>query len=74
MEHVGIDVHKNQSQICIIAESGELIERRIVTDRKRLREVWGDRSAGRESPCGGLPAGCLSARPSDLGCPATGEG
>jgi len=47
MEHVGIDVHKNQSQICIIAESGELIERRIVTDRKRLREVWGDRSGMR---------------------------
>ena len=44
MEHVGIDVHKNQSQICILAESGERIERRIVTDRKRLREVGGDRS------------------------------
>jgi transposase len=47
MEHVGIDVHKNQSQICIVAESEELVEQRITTDRARLKEVWGQRSRAR---------------------------
>jgi hypothetical protein len=26
MGHIGIDVHKRESQICILAEGGELIE------------------------------------------------
>jgi len=25
MEHIGIDVHKNQSQICALTSDGELI-------------------------------------------------
>ncbi len=29
MEHIGIDVHKMHSQICILTEDGELIERQI---------------------------------------------
>jgi ATP-dependent DNA ligase len=32
MDHIGIDLHKRESQICILAEGGELIERRIRTD------------------------------------------
>ncbi len=32
MDHIGIDVHKRKSQICILAEDGELIERRIRTE------------------------------------------
>ena len=32
MDHVGIDVHKVASQICVIAEEGELIERRVRTE------------------------------------------
>src|SRR5262245_54668226 len=28
MDHIGIDVHKRESQICILAERGELIEQR----------------------------------------------
>ena len=47
MDHIGIDVHKNQSQICILTEVGELIERRILTDRSRLREFFGDRARAR---------------------------
>jgi len=31
MDHIGIDVHKSESQICLLAEGGELIERRIRT-------------------------------------------
>ncbi len=43
MEHIGIDVHKNQSQICILTSEGELIEKRIVTDRKRFATVFESR-------------------------------
>jgi hypothetical protein len=27
MDHIGIDVHKKDSQICILTEQGELLER-----------------------------------------------
>jgi hypothetical protein len=29
MDHIGIDVHKKESQICIVTEGGEVIERRV---------------------------------------------
>jgi transposase len=29
MDYIGIDLHKNSSQVCILTEDGELIERRI---------------------------------------------
>jgi hypothetical protein len=32
MDHIGIDMHKRESQIYILAESGEVIERRIRTE------------------------------------------
>ena len=35
MEHVGIDGHKNQSQICLITEAGEVLYQRIHTQRKQ---------------------------------------
>ena len=47
MEHVGIDVHKNQSQICILTSEGELIEKRILTQRGRFAAVFGDRPRAR---------------------------
>ena len=47
MEHVGIDVHKNQSQICILTPEGELIEKRILTQRGRFAAVFGDRPQAR---------------------------
>jgi transposase len=47
MDHIGIDVHKNQSQVCIIKESGERIEQRILTDRVRFAEVFGGRPGAR---------------------------
>ena len=47
MEHIGIDVHKAQSQICILAEGGELIERRIQTERERFAAVLGNRDRAR---------------------------
>jgi len=43
MEHIGIDLHKNQSQVCILTTEAELIEKRIRTDRERLAAVLGSR-------------------------------
>jgi len=37
MEHIGIDVHKKDSQICILAEGGELIEERDPLRARALR-------------------------------------
>jgi len=47
MEHIGIDVHKNQSQICILTPEGELIEKTIRTERGRFAAFLGDRAASR---------------------------
>ena len=43
MEHIGIDVHKNQSQVCILTTDSELVEKRIRTDRDRFAAVLGSR-------------------------------
>jgi len=47
VEHIGIDVHKNQSQICILTPGGELIEKRIRTERMRFEAVLGGRGVAR---------------------------
>jgi transposase len=44
MEHIGIDVHKRESQLCILTEEGEVVEQRIRTERGRLAEVLGVRA------------------------------
>ena len=50
MDHIGIDVHKKDSQICILTEAGELLERRVRTEPDRLAEVLGhDRGRGSSS-------------------------
>lgn len=38
MHYVGIDLHKRESQVCVIAPDGEPIEKRIKTDRARFAE------------------------------------
>ena len=43
MDHIGIDVHKRESQIDILAEGGEVIEQRIRTEPERLPAVLGVR-------------------------------
>jgi transposase len=43
MDHIGIDVHKRESQICIETEDGEVIEKRIRTERERFAAVLGKR-------------------------------
>jgi hypothetical protein len=39
----GIDVHKVDSQICILTETGEIVEWRIRTQRERFAAVLGTR-------------------------------
>ena len=36
MEHIGIDVHKRESQICILTPEGEILEQRIPSTRERF--------------------------------------
>ena len=47
MDHIGIDVHKRESQICILAEGGEIVERRIRTEAERFDAVPGTRPRAR---------------------------
>jgi transposase len=47
MEHIGIDVHKNSCQVCILAEDGGLVERRIKTDREHIHQLLGPRLPAR---------------------------
>src|SRR5207245_9801244 len=42
MEYGAIDLHKKESQIRIVMESGEIVDRRIATTRERFTAVfWG---------------------------------
>ena len=43
MDHIGIDVHKRESQIYILAEGGEVVEQRIHTEPERFAAVLGPR-------------------------------
>jgi transposase len=47
MEYVGIDLHKKESQICLLTETGEVIERRIRTEPPRFAEALGGRRRAR---------------------------
>jgi transposase len=47
MDHIGIDVHKKESQICILRAEGELIEQRVRTMPARFADVLGDRPRAR---------------------------
>ncbi|HEX7940387.1 MAG TPA: IS110 family transposase [Gemmatimonadaceae bacterium] len=47
MDSIGLDLHKRESQLCIITAEGELLERRIVTSRERFTAVLGARPPAR---------------------------
>lgn len=48
MGYIGIDVHKRESQVCVLAEEGEVVlERRVGTERERLTELLGQRPRAR---------------------------
>jgi hypothetical protein len=43
MEPVGINVHTNQSQICLFTEAGEGLHQRIQTQREQFAAVFAER-------------------------------
>ena len=47
MDTIGLDLHKRESQLCIVASDGTITERRIVTSRERLSAVLGERPPAR---------------------------
>ena len=47
MDHIGIDVHKKESQLCILSEDGERREPRVRTTPARFADVLGDRPRAR---------------------------
>jgi len=47
MEYIGIDLHKNSSSLCILTEEGELIEKRIKTERSAFFAWFGQRARAR---------------------------
>lgn len=44
---IGLDLHKRESQLCVLTTGGELVERRIATTRARFTEVLGGRPRAR---------------------------
>ena len=42
MDHVGMELGKRESQIAIITAAGELVEKRIRTERDRLSRYFAD--------------------------------
>src|SRR6266436_903117 len=48
VEYIGMDVHKRESQVCILDEGGAVVvERRIRTERSRFAAVLGERPPAR---------------------------
>jgi len=47
MDFIGFDLGKVSSQVCVITEDGELIERRIKTEREHICELLGNRPLAR---------------------------
>ena len=47
LDYIGIDVHKLSSQVCILTSDGELLERRIKTDRQSLAQMFAGRTPAR---------------------------
>jgi hypothetical protein len=40
MEYGGIDLHKKESQVRIVTDGGEVVDRRIATTRDRFTAVF----------------------------------
>jgi len=47
MDNIGLDLHQRESQLCILTDDGEVIERRIRTTPERLRALLGGRPPAR---------------------------
>ena len=47
MDNIGLDLHKRESQLCILTEDGEILERRLLTERERFTAVLEGRPRAR---------------------------
>ena len=47
MDTIGLDLHKRESQLCVLTDAGEILERRIATSRERFTAVLGSRPPAR---------------------------
>ena len=47
MDHIGLDLGKTSSQLCILTEDGELIEQRIKTSHDNFNKWLGGRAPAR---------------------------
>lgn len=47
MDTIGVDLHKRESQLCLLAPDAAVTEQRIVTSRERFTAVLGNRPAAR---------------------------
>src|ERR1700730_6012881 len=47
MDHIGMDAGMVNSHICELREGGDVVERQIRTERKRLQDVFGSRPKAR---------------------------
>lgn len=47
MDTIGLDLHKCESQLCILADDGAIVERRIRTSCERFTAVLGNRARAR---------------------------
>ncbi len=47
MDTIGLDLHKRESQLCVLVEDGTISERRIITSRERFTAVLGNRPRAR---------------------------
>ncbi|MCA1568374.1 MAG: IS110 family transposase [Acidobacteria bacterium] len=47
MDYIGIDHHKTSSQVSILTEDGDLIERRIKTDKESFAKLFADKAPAR---------------------------
>ena len=47
MAYVGINVHKKQSQMCLLTEAGALLPQRIPTHREQCAAVCAERPTAR---------------------------
>lgn len=65
MQYIGLDLGKTSSQLCILTDDGELIERRIKTEREQFAKIIGQRPTSRivleASTESEWVAGCLEA-------------
>lgn len=47
MDTIGLDLHKRESQLCMITETGLVSEKRIITSRERFTALLGNRDKAR---------------------------